>query len=174
MNVYCLYFPDGKRYVGVESETGKRIRNHKNTSSFRNNGRPQAVHVAIRNCGWDKVKWRYLAMNCARKDALGLERFFIKNMGLEREERGHNRSPGADIPSKSGVRTVNLRIDERLLCQLSERTKKQSVSDLARAALELLNIAMAQVESGRTIQFADPSKGAVYVPLLPMLDQSRW
>lgn len=96
MNVYCLYFPNGKRYVGVESQTGKRIRDHERMASLSRKDRPQVVHLAIRKHGWENVRWRYLATNCSRQEAAQLERFFIRTMRLREDEWGYNRTDGGE------------------------------------------------------------------------------
>jgi group I intron endonuclease len=87
MNVYCLYFPNGKRYVGVESKTGHRIASHRRSQMRPNN---QPVARAIAKYGWDALKHRYLAQNCSRDDVQGLERFFIKSLDLQNPEVGYN------------------------------------------------------------------------------------
>ncbi len=98
MNVYCLYFKNGKRYVGTETKSGRRINDHARMSSIRDKGeaKAQVVHLAIRKHGWDSVKWRYLATNCSPKDAYALERTFIHLFKTQDPAWGYNRSEGGE------------------------------------------------------------------------------
>ncbi len=96
MNVYCIYFPNGKRYVGVDSRPDRRIRDHSRCSSMsRKDGRrPQLVDVAINKHGWKNCQWRYLATNCSNEDGWALESFFIVTMRLKEDRWGYNRADG--------------------------------------------------------------------------------
>lgn len=93
MNVYCLYFPNGKRYVGVESKTGGRISYHLTGCGMRVK-KPSIVAKAIASFGRDNVKWRYLATNCTPEDGWALERFFIRSMRLQDRTCGYNQADG--------------------------------------------------------------------------------
>jgi group I intron endonuclease len=95
MNVYCIYFPNGKRYIGVESQNGKRIWAHAHMISL-NSSNPQPVHLAIRKHGWRSCHWRYLATNCSKRDAWDLEKFFIRVFRLQEKEFGYNVTGGGD------------------------------------------------------------------------------
>lgn len=98
MNVYCLYFPNGKRYIGVEKRTGRRIADHARCSSIRKektkNQSPQIVHLAIHHYGWENVHWRYLATNCPNEDGWALERYFIRLFATMDREQGYNVQAG--------------------------------------------------------------------------------
>lgn len=98
MNVYCLYFPNGKRYVGTEARTGRRINDHANVASIRDKGKDQAqvVHLAIQKHGWENCQWRYLATNCTKADAYALEVTFICLFRTQDPEWGYNRSVGGE------------------------------------------------------------------------------
>lgn len=98
MTVYCLYFPNGKRYVGVESKAGRRINDHKNMASLNKPDRADrmVVHYAVRKHGWENVRWRYLATNCTRDEAYALERTFIRLFRTREMEWGYNRSDGGE------------------------------------------------------------------------------
>lgn len=113
MNVYCLYFPNGKRYVGVETRPGRRISEHSRCVSLyrRTDKSPQYVHVAINKHGWENVKWRYLATHCTNEDAWALEKFFIRTMCLQDREQGYNRSEGGKS-NAAGVCHTQERIDK--------------------------------------------------------------
>lgn len=97
-SVYCLYFPNGKRYVGVESRKGRRIADHSRMASIRDKGEAhaQVVHLAIRKHGWENVKWRYLATSCTLQEAWDLERAFIRLFRARDTQWGYNRSEGGE------------------------------------------------------------------------------
>lgn len=96
-SVYCLYFPNGKRYVGVESRKGRRIADHRAMVSLRKGeGQAQVVHLAIRKHGWASVKWRYLATGLTAAEAYALERTFIRLFRTQQTEWGYNRSAGGE------------------------------------------------------------------------------
>lgn len=100
VNVYCIYFPNGKRYVGVESRSGRRISEHARCVSLRRKGQsPQAVDAAINCYEWKNCRWRYLATNCSYEDGWALEIFFIKTMGLQDPQLGYNRHAGGKSPN---------------------------------------------------------------------------
>lgn len=97
MNVYCIYLPNGKRYVGIETRRGERIRNHRCGTSLRHKTRaPQVVDIAIRKHDWGNCQWRYLATNCTKPDAIALEKFFIRHHDLQNRDVGYNRTAGGD------------------------------------------------------------------------------
>lgn len=67
MNVYCIYFPNGKRYVEVESNEGKRISFHAGGYGMKLKC-PQVVSHAIKKHGWERCRWRYLIKNASQSD----------------------------------------------------------------------------------------------------------
>ena len=93
MNVYCLYSPSGKKYVGVESRTGHRIRTHMRGYELKRK-HPPAIAQAIKSFGWEAFQWRYLASNCTPQEAWKLEQFFIRYFGTQERDLGYNRSSG--------------------------------------------------------------------------------
>lgn len=107
MNVYCIYAPNGKRYVGVEKQHGRRIRDHRNMVTLRKGrkDRPQVIDLAIRKHGWENCRWRYLATNCSNEDGWALEKFFIKTMRLQDPEWGYNISAGGKNAAEGCKRT---------------------------------------------------------------------
>ena len=136
MNVYCLYFPNGKRYVGTESTHGKRIRQHSKMQSLNkpNQKDRQVVHYAIKKYGWENVKWRYLATNCSNQDGWGLEVFFISTMDLQNPECGYNKSSGGEF-SGLGVKHSKERIERRknTLAQKGKHGGEQLLTPESRA-----------------------------------------
>ena len=98
MNVYCLYFPNGKRYVGVEGKTGTRIAAHRSTARPTRQLTPhsQLVAKALRKFGWGKIKWRYLMMGVSQDTALAIEAFLISFHKLQDKRRGYNVAAGGE------------------------------------------------------------------------------
>jgi hypothetical protein len=89
VNVYCIYFKNGKRYVGVEAKHGARITFHSRGYNSKSKN-PQVVTKAISKYGWDTCKWRYLITNASKEDAFKLEKFFIKQFQTQDREKGYN------------------------------------------------------------------------------------
>jgi group I intron endonuclease len=106
VNVYCIYFPNGKRYVGIESTTGRRIREHKKGANLKSRN-VQLVTRAIRKHGWDACRWRYLATNTTKHEGFRLERFFIKYFESQDPEKGYNIGAGGE--GGSGMAGVPLK-----------------------------------------------------------------
>lgn len=95
MNVYCLYFPNGKRYFGIESKTGSRISSHKtNAAKWRVKPRPQLVSKAIAKYSWEKITWRYLVTQVSQDFALALEALLIAVHKTQDPDIGYNVDPG--------------------------------------------------------------------------------
>jgi hypothetical protein len=95
MNVYCLYFPNGKRYIGVEGKTGKRIKSHKCSSRSKSKDpkRRQIVANALFKYGWENIQWRYVIQDVDEKTALAFEVMLIASNGLLNKKLGYNVSP---------------------------------------------------------------------------------
>ena len=54
MIIYCIMFPNGKRYVGkTECSLDKRMREHKHRSKYQTT----RLYSAIRKYGWDNLDW---------------------------------------------------------------------------------------------------------------------
>lgn len=96
MNVYCLYFPNGKRYFGIESRKGKRIRHHAKGYDMRST-RPQVVTRAIVKYGWDSVQWRYLFTNLSLEEGAKIEIFLIRHFNTQNPVNGYNVTAGGDL-----------------------------------------------------------------------------
>jgi group I intron endonuclease len=95
MNVYCLYFPNGKRYFGVENKTGQRITTHKSSAGKRKLGeRPQLVTKALRKYGWDQVQYRYIVSGVSKDVGLAIEAIMIRLHRTQDLRLGYNIDPG--------------------------------------------------------------------------------
>jgi group I intron endonuclease len=104
MNVYCIYFPNGKRYVGTENQHGRRIKCHANLWD-KNNRNVPLVTRAIAKHGWENCQWRYFATNATAEDGYALEKFFIKTLSLQNPKIGYNISSGGANGSLGVKRT---------------------------------------------------------------------
>lgn len=128
MNVYVIYFRNGKRYVGVETKPGSRIGDHRRMATLRPSykGRPQLVDLAVRKYGWETVSWRYLAANCTNEEGWALEKVFIRLFCTQDPEWGYNISAGGDKCAAGVKRSPEF-------CEmLSERGKRNGTSHLQR------------------------------------------
>ncbi len=125
MNVYCIYLPNGKRYVGVETKTGARIRHHRLMKTLKAEY-PQLIHLAISKYGWKNCRWRYLATNCTNEDGWALERAFIRLFHAQDRDWGYNISEGGEHGS-TGVRQ-DPNVVERRSAKL--RGRKQSQEEI--------------------------------------------
>lgn len=152
MNVYCLYFPDGKRYVGAESKTGSRIASHRRSCTATK--KKTLVAKAISNCGWENVKWRYLFTNCSKKDGYALEKAFIAHFRTRDSESGYNVSPGrgeGDNKVRPGKTGVQVFVDTKLLDTISSNTGITIATHLIKDAMDVLRWAVMEIRRGRTI-----------------------
>jgi group I intron endonuclease len=118
MNVYCIYFKNGKRYVGVESTPGRRINEHRKSKKPKV-GNIQLVTRAIRKHGWDTCSWRYLAINASKDEGFKLEKFFIKYFGTQNPDNGYNIGAGGE--GGSGMAGIPLK--EETKRKISESLK---------------------------------------------------
>ncbi len=126
MNVYCLYFPNGKRYIGVETKTGSRIGAHRRMDTLKPTYKsaPQLVDKAVAKYKWENVKWRYLAANCSQQDGWNLEKTFIKLLNTQDLDFGYNISEGGGKYALGSKRTPEF-------CRLqSEKAKKRGTSHM--------------------------------------------
>jgi predicted GIY-YIG superfamily endonuclease len=72
--VYCMTFPNCKKYIGVTNDFKRRIRQHR--SAYKNN-RGSLVHRAIRKYGENLVNIKILGTFENRSDALNFEQKMI-------------------------------------------------------------------------------------------------
>lgn len=127
VNVYALYFPNGKRYVGVEKRPGTRLSQHARMISLRKS-QPQTVHLAIQKYGWENVKWRYLAVNCTNEEGWALEKAFIRLFRTQEREWGYNRSEGGEHGSSGITQTPTHRARRRASLAAAGRTGTEQLN----------------------------------------------
>jgi group I intron endonuclease len=95
MNVYCLYFPNGKRYFGVEKTKGVRLAKHKSDSKLVAGKKyPQLVSKALAKYGWVNIQVRYVAENISKEAGLALEALLIASHRTQDKRLGYNVDPG--------------------------------------------------------------------------------
>jgi group I intron endonuclease len=107
MNVYCITFPHGKKYVGVESKTGQRKRDH--SRSGRRGKRLTFVARAVAKYGWENCNFEYLAQDLLPEDGWLMEIRLIKEWKLQDRAHGYNISAGGDKGAWGVKRTPEVR-----------------------------------------------------------------
>lgn len=108
MNVYCITFPNGKRYVGVESYTSDRLRQHIKSESPRYKSK-QLVTYAIRKHGWANCRIEYLAFARSHEECWALEQKYIADWNLMDKQFGYNQSKGGEKGALGAVRSEETR-----------------------------------------------------------------
>ena len=101
MNVYCITFPNSKRYVGIESITGNRKSKHSRAS---NNASDTFVSRAIRKYGWESCVFEYLLKDAEPNVCYQKEIDLIREWDLQNPKNGYNQSTGGE----SGFRGVKM------------------------------------------------------------------
>ena len=94
MNVYCITFPNLKRYVGIESTTNARKYAH--ARSEYNLNLKSLVAKAIRKYGWENCKFRYVSKNKSSSFCYAKEIELIFKWKLQEKKYGYNRSSGGE------------------------------------------------------------------------------
>lgn len=125
MNVYCITFPNKKRYVGIEGKTGQRKWAHSNSEN--NTNRKTLVARAIRKYGWINCKFEYIVMDRPPEECYELEKKLIAEWGLQNIEKGYNQSSGGE-KGFSGVKMTQEHKDKIINAitglKRSEKTKE--------------------------------------------------
>lgn len=88
---YCVYehvFPNGKRYIGITNNPGKRWRNG---AGYETQGK---IAKAIKHYGWDNIKHNIILDGLDNEQAIQLEQYLIS--ALDTIENGYNTAIGGD------------------------------------------------------------------------------
>jgi group I intron endonuclease len=128
MNVYCITFPNGKKYVGVETNTGKRIYSHSKCYH-----KDMLVTKAIKKHGWKNCKVKYMVWNCKPETCYHIERKLIKVWNLQNPQFGYNISSGGEKTAagvKQSKETRELRRQKLLGRVPSEESKIKASKSL--------------------------------------------
>ena len=90
--VYCHIFPNGKRYVGITSQS-KNCRFRKNGEGYKG----QMVYNAIQKYGWHNIEHRILYENLTKVEAENKEIEIIKEWKTNDRKYGYNRTSGGGV-----------------------------------------------------------------------------
>lgn len=123
MNLYCINFPNGKKYVGVETKTGARWRDHCKPPT---NKKWTVVQRAVAKYGKENCKFEYICMGIERGECLQMEIDFIKKWNLTDRNFGYNVSTG-------GEGSNGIVMPESAKKILSEKTKELWKNPIFRA-----------------------------------------
>ena len=122
--VYCLTFPNGKRYVGIScSKYGFKSRwnNYKN---LRCKDQPK-LYNALKKYGSENIKYEIILETDDKDRAKRVEKQLIALWNLQNDKYGYNMTPGGDgnfgwVPSKETRK------------KMSEARKKRIIKDSTR------------------------------------------
>ena len=134
--VYCLTFPNGKRYVGYTTADSSNFA-HRWTCHLKdaNKGSKNAVHNAIRKYGWKNVKKEVILISEDEERCKSLEKqliaFWKLNCNRFKDAKGYNLTDGGDgcqgpnghIAWNKGMKGVFSHTDESKKL-ISERSKE--------------------------------------------------
>lgn len=140
MNVYCLTFPNGKRYFGVENKTGQRIASHKsNAKRWRTQKRPQLVSKAIDKHGWGNVVLSYIGEDMGQDEALALEASLIREHQTTDPSKGYNIDPGGGFYRRGVKASIETRAKQSASLKALNRTMpedhKEKLREIQRTRL---------------------------------------
>lgn len=103
--LYCLTFPNNKKYIGITLKFNRRMSQHKYVAD---KGKKFKLHNAIKKYGWENVKKEIIIFNLSKIDSMTLEKQLIADMNLIKN--GYNTTPGGEIISENN----RLRMIERM------------------------------------------------------------
>jgi group I intron endonuclease len=129
MNVYCITFPNQKRYVGIEGKTGQRKWAHSN--SEKNTNRKMLVCHAIRKYKWINCKFEYIVMDRPPEECYELEKKLIAEWGLQSRDKGYNQSSGGEKGFK-GVKMAQEHKDKISKSNTGQKRSQETVEILRR------------------------------------------
>lgn len=93
MLIYCILFPNGKRYVGkTECSLDKRRREHKYHSKYETT----RLYNAIRKYGWDSLDWIVLEECCDKIELSEREIVWIDKFSCLNRDKGYNLREGGE------------------------------------------------------------------------------
>lgn len=125
--IYCLVFPNGRRYVGKTKDLSRRI------GLYLRFGGSECVQGAIDEFGWDSVDIEILC-RVSTSDSANLELClsileikYIREYDSTSPERGYNKSLGGEV---LGIPIEYLTTDSGVIKSLSSQSKTVLVYDL--------------------------------------------
>ncbi len=132
MVVYCLEFPNGKRYVGQTSrKLDVRLHEHKKSSSVKS-----AVCRAIKKYGWNSVEVSILHQANSLDELNTKEKHFIKALKSMVGENGYNLTSGGlnysaskETKRKMSEANKGKKLSEETKRKMSEANKGKKLSE---------------------------------------------
>lgn len=138
-SLYCLTFPNNKRYIGITSNFQRRMSQHKYESKKRN----FKLQFAIRKYGWKSVKKEILVFNLSKEHAQNLEANLISDLKLL--DVGYNTTPGGEHISPNNRQLMQKRMSNpeyRKKCvDALKSNEKQRIEKLGSPETRALNSA---------------------------------
>lgn len=94
LNLYCIIFPNTKKYYGVETVGRNRWKSHQKTAKA---GKCQyRIYKALRKYGAENCKFVYIYQGISKEYALKLEMAFIKAYKTQDPKFGYNTTAGGE------------------------------------------------------------------------------
>lgn len=94
--VYCLTFPNGKRYVGIGLSRGGITIRFNSYKNYRCEDQPKLFN-ALKKYGSENVKYEIILQTDDREKACKVEIQLISLWGLQNDKYGYNISAGGDL-----------------------------------------------------------------------------
>ena len=126
MNVYCITFPNNKKYVGIESHTGVRKNHHSKCYS-----KNMLVTKAILKYGWKNCNFKYLISNAPNETCYHLEKKLIKLWKLQNRSFGYNISCGGEKPAL-GIKKSKQTIEKLKIARSKYKLTKEWKLNIAK------------------------------------------
>jgi len=155
MNVYCIIFPNGKRYFGIEKRTGQRLAQHVALCERVQRGGKsvQAVHYAMAKYGLENIKFQYFVRDVSDEEAKFLEIHYIGEFRTQEKAFGYNRTSGGDgCPDLSEESIESMRKNLREMnARLTPEERKHRTSAAHQAIREkgFSKETVARIQAGR-------------------------
>lgn len=103
-SVYCLYFPNGKMYIGITSKDPER-----RWLNGRGYDKQRVITRAINKYGWDHITKEVLMNGLTKEEAMNIEIDLIHRYNLTNHNYGYNTNAGGDLgPTLDSRITTNM------------------------------------------------------------------
>lgn len=116
MNLYCILFPNKKKYFGIESKDGARWQSHRNTAR---RGSLLPVHKALRKYGIETCQFIYIYRGITREYAITLEKAFIRSYKTQDHAFGYNVTAGGE-----GTEGLRFKMPPEARIKIAENNRK--------------------------------------------------
>lgn len=126
-SVYIHTTPSNKKYIGITSKSPKA--RWKNGNGYRNNNH---FTNAIKKYGWDNIAHEVVANNLTEKEAMDMEKRFIKEYDTMNPDKGYNRTSGGEVGKKLSPELIEAQ--RRLAKKMWENEDfKKKMSELSKS-----------------------------------------